>query len=77
MDTALFTKMILTIWRYMIMVRNTMNVVKGVGAGLMAGAVVGYISSQMMKNPKQTKKKAAHAVGAVESLLDNVQAMLK
>lgn len=59
------------------MIKNTMSVVKGVGAGLVAGAVVGYVSSQMMKNPKQTKKKAAHAVSAVESLLDNVQAMLK
>ncbi len=59
------------------MVKNTMNVVKGVGAGLVAGAVVGYVGSQMKKNPKQTKKKAAHAVSAVENLLDNVQAMLK
>lgn len=59
------------------MVKNTMSVVKGVGAGLVAGAVVGYVGSQMIKQPKKTKKKAAHAVNAVGSLLDNVQAMLK
>lgn len=59
------------------MIKNTMNVVKGVGAGLIAGAVVGYVGSQMIKQPKKTKKKAAHAVNAVGSLLDNVQAMLK
>lgn len=59
------------------MVKNTMSIVKGVGAGLIAGAVVGYVGSQMKQQPKKAKKKAAHAVNAVESLLDNVQAMLK
>ena len=54
-----------------------MNVVKGISAGLIAGAVVGYVGSQMKQQPKKTKKKAVHAVNAVESLLDNVQAMLK
>lgn len=59
------------------MVKNTMNVVKGISAGLIAGAVVGYVGSQMKQQPKKTKKKAVHAVNAVEILLDNVQAMLK
>ncbi len=68
---------ILFIWRSTIMVKNTMNVVKGISAGLIAGAVVGYVGSQMKQQPKKTKKKAVHAVNAVESLLDNVQAMLK
>lgn len=67
----------LFIWRSTIMVKNTMNVVKGISAGLIAGAVVGYVGSQMKQQPKKTKKKAVHAVNAVESLLDNVQAMLK
>ena len=67
---------ILFIWRSTIMVKNTMNVVKGISAGLIAGAVVGYVGSQMKQQPKKTKK-AVHAVNAVESLLDNVQAMLK
>ena len=68
---------ILFIWRSTIMVKTTMNVVKGISAGLIAGAVVGYVGSQMKQQPKKTKKKAVHAVNAVESLLDNVQAMLK
>lgn len=68
---------ILFIWRSTIMVKNTMNVVKGISAGLIAGAVVGYVGSQMKQQPKKTKNKAVHAVNAVESLLDNVQAMLK
>ena len=68
---------ILFIWRSTIMVKNTMNVVKGISAGLIAGAVVGYVGSQMKQQPKKTKQKAVHAVNAVESLLDNVQAMLK
>lgn len=68
---------ILFIWRSTIMVKNTMNVVKGISAGLIAGAVVGYVGSQMKQQPKKTKKKAVHAVNAVESLLDNVQAMIK
>lgn len=69
--------LLINMWRYYEIMKNTMNVVKGVGAGLVAGAVVGYVGSQMAKNPKQTKKKAKKAVGAVSGMLDNVQAMLK
>lgn len=48
---------ILFIWRSTIMVKNTMNVVKGIGAGLIAGAVVGYVGSQMKHQPKRPRRR--------------------
>ena len=32
------------------MSRNAMNVAKGIGAGMVAGVMVGFVGSQMMKN---------------------------
>lgn len=48
---------ILFIWRSTIMVKNTMNVVKGISAGLIAGAVVGYVGSQMKQQPKRPRRR--------------------
>ena len=71
------TNLTIFFWRGFQMAKNTMGIVKGVGAGLAAGAVVGFIGSQMMKNDKQMKKKAGKAMHAVGDLLDNVQYMFK
>mgnify|MGYP004511264405 CR=1 FL=1 len=57
--------------------KNTMGIVKGVGSGIAAGMVVGFVGSQMMKNDKQMKKKAGKALHMVEDLIDNVQYMFK
>lgn len=60
------------------MQKSTMNVVKGVSAGLMTGMAVGYIGIKMMdKNGNQIKKKASKAVQTMENLLDTAQYMLK
>lgn len=57
--------------------KNTMGIVKGVGSGIAAGMVVGFVGSQMMKNDKQMKKKAGKALHMVGDLIDNVQYMFK
>ena len=47
--------------RIVIMAKNTMNIAKGVGAGLVAGLMFGFVSSVMMKDSRRNKKKAAKA----------------
>lgn len=59
------------------MAKNTMNIVKGVGAGLVAGMMFGLVGSTMMKNNKKTKRKASKAINTVEEILDSVQGMFK
>ena len=56
--------------------KNTIGLMKGIGTGLAAGMMVGYVGSQLMSNQKQVKKKAskAHAVG---NLIDDVQYIFK
>ena len=55
------------------MERNTMNVVKGVGAGLAAGMLFGAVGSVMLKDSKKNKRKVAKAIDAVEGILDGIQ----
>ena len=37
--------------------KNTIGLMKGIGTGLAAGMMVGYVGSQLMSNQKQVKKK--------------------
>lgn len=55
------------------MAKNTMNMVKGVGAGLVAGMMFGFVSSVMMKDSRRNKRKASKAIDTVEGILDNMQ----
>ena len=41
--------------------KNTIGLMKGIGTGLAAGMMVGYVGSQLMSNQKQVKKKASKA----------------
>ena len=59
------------------MSRNAMNVAKGIGAGMVAVVMVGFVGSQMMKNEKKMKKKAGKAFSAVGDLIENAQYMIK
>lgn len=59
--------------RFYIMAKNTTNVIKGVGAGLVAGVMFGIVSSVMMKDSKKNKRKASKAIDAVEGILDGMQ----
>lgn len=70
-------KIIFIIWRYYKMSRNAMNVAKGIGAGMVAGVMVGFVGSQMMKNEKKMKKKVGKAFSAFGDLIENAQYMFK
>lgn len=61
------------IWRFDAMYKQSMNVVKGVGLGIAAGAAVAAVSSAMMNGGKKSAK-AVHTVG---QLIDGVENMLK
>ena len=72
------------IWRFDTVYKQSMNIVKGVGLGIAAGAAVAAVSSKMMSGKKSAKArtkemrrstaKAAHTVG---QLIDGVESMLK
>ena len=57
--------------------KNTIGLMKGIGTGLAAGMMVGYVGSQLMSNQKQVKKKASKATHAVGNLIDDVQYIFK
>ena len=53
------------------MMKSTMNMVKGVGIGMLAGAAVTVVGSQMMKTDKKhLKKSAGKAMKTVSDVLD-------
>ena len=54
------------------MYKSTMNVVKGVGIGMLAGAAAVTVGSQLMKDKKHLKKNAGKAIHAVGELMNNV-----
>ncbi len=57
--------------------KNTIGLMKGIGTGLAAGMMVGYVGSQLMSNQNQVKKKASKAAHAVGNLIDDVQYIFK
>lgn len=57
------------------MARNTANVIKGVGAGLVTGVMVGFVGSTMLKDNKKWKRKSAKALGTIGDLIDDVKDM--
>ena len=59
------------------MAKNTGNIIKGMGAGLAAGVMLGIAGAAMMKDNKKAKNKANKALCAVESFIDNVQEMFR
>ena len=63
--------------RIVIMAKNTMNIAKGVGAGLVAGLMFGFVSSVMMKDSRRNKKKAAKAIDTVENILSGMQEIFR
>lgn len=59
------------------MAKNTADVIKGVGAGLIAGVMFGLVSSVMMKDSKKNKRKASKAINTVEGILDGMQEIFR
>ena len=78
------TKAAIGIWRFVTMYNHGMNIVKGVGLGIAAGAAVAAVSSKMMKGKKSAKartkemrRNTAKAVHTVGQIIDGVEGMLR
>ena len=59
------------------MYKETMGVVKGIGAGIVASVAVAAVGSQMMKNNRHLRRDAHKAMQAVGSAMQNVEHMFK
>lgn len=57
--------------------KDTMTTLKGVGAGLVAGMMFGFVSSVMMSDSRRNKKKASKAINTVESILEGMQEIFR
>ena len=62
------------------MTQNTMNIVKSIGAGMLAGMAVGYVGSKMTsmssQNTKTLKKDASKALNAVSDVASDVSEIM-
>lgn len=72
------------IWRFDTVYKQSMNIAKGIGLGIAAGAAVAAVSSKMMNGKKSAKSRSkemrrstANAVHTVGQLIDGVEHMLK
>ncbi len=70
------------IWRFDTMYKQTMNVAKGVGMGILAGVTVAAVSARTMnggrhKKMAHMKKSAGKAVHTVGNLIGDVEKILK
>ena len=74
-------KFILLLWRVNTMVKHTMNIAKGIGMGMLAGAAVAAIGSKAMsgtqKKMKAMKKNAGKAIHTVGNIIGDVERILK
>lgn len=59
------------------MAKGTMNVVKGVAGGMIAGMAVGAIGKTVIDNKPKLKKKANKAMNTVGQIIDTAQYMFK
>ena len=59
------------------MYKQTMGFIKGIGAGLIAGAVVSAVGANKMKSNRRFKKRAGKALRTMGQVVDNVQYMFK
>lgn len=58
--------------------KNTMNTVKGVAAGMAAGLLVGFTAKALMDDSKKgLKKKANKVMNTVEDMADTVKYIFK
>ena len=53
--------------------QQAMGFLKGVGAGMMAGAAIAAANSKMMKNDRHFRRRADKTMRAVGDLFDNMQ----
>lgn len=71
----------LILWRLDAMYKQTMNVAKGIGMGVLAGTVVAAIGSKAMtgshRKAAHMKKSAGRAIHTMGNLIGDVEKMLK
>lgn len=65
------------LWRMYEMYKRSMTMTKGVCIGVLAGAAVAVVGTQMMKDKKHLKKNANKALHAMGELVGNVEGMFK
>ncbi len=74
-------KWIFKVWRFQKMVKQTMNVAKGIGMGVLAGAAVAVVSSKVMngghRKAGHMRKSASKAMHSVGNLIGDVEKMLR
>lgn len=74
-------KWIITLWRLETIMKQTMNMVKGIGMGMLAGVAVAAVSSKMMssshKKVSHMRKNAGKAMHSVGNLIGDVEKMLR
>ena len=79
--TLKLVKCILTVWRFKTMVKQTMNVAKGIGMGVLAGVAVAAVSSKGMngghKKASHMRKSAGKAMHSMGALIGDVEKMLR
>jgi len=57
--------------------KSSMNFVKGMGAGMVAGAMVTFVAKSMIGNKNKVGKGSAKVVRAAGDLFDGIQTMFK
>lgn len=72
-----FISIFFCVWRYCNMYKQTMNFVRGIGTGLVAGMALATVGSQMMKNNRGFRRRANKTLHTVGELMDNMQFMFK
>ena len=59
------------------MYRNTMDFVRGIGTGLIAGVALAAVGTRMMKDNRSLRRRANKTLHTVGELMDNMQYMFK
>ena len=59
------------------MTKQAMSFVKGMGAGMAAGATAVLVGKMAMKNKKTITKKAGKAARAIGDIFDDIGCMIK
>lgn len=81
LKTALrLLKWIILIWRFSRMAKQAMNLAKGIGMGVLAGAAVAAIGTKAMggnRKSRQLKKNAGKAIHTMGNFIGDVERMLK
>ncbi|MFU0831373.1 MAG: DUF3918 domain-containing protein [Oscillospiraceae bacterium] len=59
------------------MYKQTMDFVRGIGTGMVAGMALATVGTQMMKNKRSLRRRANKTLHTVGEMMDNMQYMFK